>query len=152
MIITQATLISLSSFLKDTYTAVAPNSADWQNTYTAVAPNSANWQNTHTTVAANSAIWGAVTFNNEVTYTNVLTGLNEMLRLNIGGVTRYIRLFDIGPEQYLFATEDALDNIGTEDGNHQLMFNLDPEIFLFGTEDAVDFMISEDSQYKLRFT
>lgn len=136
----------------NSYTEVSQNSANWQSTYSSVNEASATWQDTSTVVQTNSAIWGAVEFNNDVTYTEVLSGLNEVLRLNVNGLTRYIRLFDIGPERYLFGTESGADNIVTEDSADQLLFNLDPEIFWFGTEDASDIIVGEEKDYKLRLT
>ncbi len=91
-------VIENSANWQDTNTFVAENSANWQGTYTSVSQASSLWQDTYSTVASNSAIWGAVEFNDNITYVDVLTGLNEVLRVNIGGTIRYIRLFDVGPE------------------------------------------------------
>jgi hypothetical protein len=135
-------LKALSANWQNTCTTVQQASGNWENTATVVQANSAswavdstidtemrdlsaNWQNTYSTVASNSAIWGAVEFNDNITYVEAMSGLNETLRLNIGGTTRYIRLFDIGPELFLFGTEDETDNIITEDSSDQVLFNVD---------------------------
>jgi hypothetical protein len=114
---------------QNAYTAVAPNSANWTSAYSTVQENSAtnwsyqgtdlkdlsaNWENTYTTVSMKSADWDAATFNQELTYTEQLTGLNACLRITVNGSTRYLRLFEIGPEIFEFGTEDALDVVITE--------------------------------------
>jgi hypothetical protein len=149
---TYTTVNQTSGKWESVYATVEQTSGNWESTYTTVKETSSTWQDTHTTVATNSAIWGAVEFNNNITYVDVMSGLNEMLRLNIGGHTRYIRLFDIGPELFLFGTEDTIDNIITEDGNDQLLFVPGPELFVMGTEDELDILVDETEQYKIVIT
>ena len=110
------TTVSINSANWDsTYSTMSSLSSFWQDTQTAVAQNSATWQDTYTTVSTKSASWDAAVFNQEVTYTDELTGLNACLRVTINGSTKYIRLFEIGTELFEFSTEDAVDLVSTED-------------------------------------
>lgn len=94
-----------SAFWNSTYSVVRANSANWSSgsitgdqflVNTVVKSSSANWNSSYTTVNTNSANWN----NNFATATvttlsSPVTASELFLVVNVGGVNRAIRLWDI---------------------------------------------------------